>query len=69
MEPQMSADRFKIGVVGYQCETVEDEIDALVIGDDGAREYELLTSSHPAETVDDAVRFAESLTGEFAGEV
>jgi hypothetical protein len=57
-----------VGVVGPDCAKVEAIIDELVVGD-GSREYDLLTSSHPEETIDRAVQFAESLTGEFSGEV
>lgn len=55
-----------VGVVGKDCEKVEDIINELVVGD-GSREYELLTSSHPGETVCQAVAFARGLTGEFEG--
>jgi hypothetical protein len=57
-----------VGVVGEDCARVEDIIDELVVAD-GARDYHMLTSSHPNETVEDAVRFAASLTGQFQGEV
>ena len=57
-----------VGVVGPDCAKVEDIIDELVVGD-GSRDYELLTSSHPEETLDQAVAFAQSLTGDFKGEV
>jgi len=55
-----------VGVVGTDCTKVEDIIDELVVGL-GDRDYDLLTSSHPNESVADAVRFADSLTGEFEG--
>jgi len=57
-----------VGVVGKDCAKVEDIIDELVVGD-GSRAYELLTSSHPGKSVEEAVAFAASLTGNFAGEV
>jgi hypothetical protein len=57
-----------VGVVGEDCAKVEDLIDELVVGD-GSREYSLLTSSHPNVSVNEAVSFAKSLTGEFAGDV
>jgi hypothetical protein len=57
-----------VGVVGENCAKVEDIIDELVVGD-GERDYHLLTSSHPNESVEEAVHFAGSLTGEFEGEV
>ena len=43
-------------------------LDELVVGD-GSRDYDLLTSSHPDESIDEAVSFAKSLTGEHAGDV
>jgi hypothetical protein len=57
-----------VGVVGTDCAKVEDIIDELVVGL-GDRDYDLLTSSHPDESVEDAVRFAGSLTGKYEGEV
>ena len=57
-----------IGVVGPDCAKVEDIIDELVVGD-GSREYDLLTSSHPEQTIEQTVAFAQSLTGDFKGEV
>lgn len=57
-----------VGVVGKDCAKVENIIDELVVGD-GSRDYDLLTSSHPGESVEQAVAFAKSLTGEFAGDV
>jgi hypothetical protein len=55
-----------VGVVGNQCAHVEDLIDEIVVGN-GNRGYSL-TASHPGESVEDAVRFARSLTAEFAGD-
>ena len=57
-----------VGVVGTDCSKVEDIIDELVVGD-GTRDYDILTSSHPNETLKQAVEFAKSLTGDFGGEV
>ena len=57
-----------VGVVGKDCAKVEDIIDELVVGD-GSRHYDLLTSSHPAKSVEEAIAFAASLTGNFVGEV
>jgi hypothetical protein len=57
-----------VGVVGKDCAKIEDLIDELVVGD-GSRDYDLLTSSHPNESIDEAVSFAKSLTGEHAGDV
>ena len=56
-----------VGVVGVDCAKVEDIIDELVVGL-GDRDYDLLTSSHPDQSVEDAVRFADSLTGKYEGE-
>ncbi len=58
-----------VGVVGKDCSKVEDIIDQLVIGVDGNRDYDLLTSSHEGKSIEEAVEFAKALTGEFAGEV
>jgi hypothetical protein len=57
-----------VGVVGVDCAKVEDIIDELVVGF-GECDRHILTASHPNETVEDAVRFASPLTGEFEGEV
>jgi hypothetical protein len=56
-----------VGVVGRDCARVEDIIDEIVVGD-GDRDYDLLTSSHPGASVEQAVAFARSLTLEFAGD-
>ncbi len=56
-----------VGVVGEDCSRVEDTIDELVVGN-GDRDYDLLTSSHPNESVEEAVAFARSLTLEFEGQ-
>ena len=56
-----------VGVVGEDCAKVEDIIDEIVVGD-GSRDYQMLTSSHADESVEEAVRFAGSLTGEYEGE-
>ena len=57
-----------VGVVGKDCAKIEDLIDELVVGD-GSRDYDLLTSAHPGESIDEAVTFAKALTGEYAGDV
>jgi hypothetical protein len=56
-----------IAVVGPECSRVEDLIDELVVGD-GRRDRFILTSSHPGESVADAISFARLLTGEYAGD-
>ena len=55
-----------VGVVGKDCAKIEDIIDEIVVGE-GDRDYHMLTSSHEGKSVHEAVRFAESLTGEFEG--
>ena len=55
-----------VGVVGKDCSRVEDIIDEIVVGD-GSREYSLLTSSHPDESIEAAIEFARSLTLELEG--
>ena len=57
-----------VGVVGKDCAKVEDIIDELVVGDGSDEARSILTSSHPGESVDEAITFAKSLTGEFAGD-
>jgi hypothetical protein len=56
-----------VGVVGEECAKVEGIIQ-LVVGD-GSRDYKLITSIHPNASIDEAVAFANSLTGKFAGDV
>lgn len=57
-----------VGVVGPGCSRVEGLIDDMVVSDDH-RDSFMLTSSHPDESIDDVIRFARSLTGEYEGEV
>ncbi len=57
-----------VGVVGPDCSKIEEEIDELCVGD-GSNTHYMLTSSHPNETLEEAVAFARSLAGEFEGEV
>ena len=52
---------------GTRLRPVEDLIDEIVVGD-GTSDRFILTSSHPNETVADAVAFAKSLTGQYEGE-
>ena len=48
---------------------VEDIIDDLVVGDGSDPNRFILTSGHESESVEEALDFARSLTGEYAGEV
>jgi hypothetical protein len=58
-----------VGVVGLDCERIEDIVDELVVGDGGDSSRFLLTSSHPGASLQEAVRFARALVGEYEGEV
>lgn len=51
--------------VGKDCARVEAFLEKVV--GDGSRDYHLLTSSHPDESLEEVIQFAESLTGEFKG--
>ena len=66
---QFIRDRVKfVGVVGNDCEKIEEIIDEIVAGD-GSNDYSILTSSHPGESLEEVIEFARSLSLEFAGEV
>ena len=56
-------------VVGVDCQRIEDIIDELVVGDGSDTSWDLLTTSHPNESVAEVVAFARSFTGDFAGDV
>jgi len=58
-----------VGVVGVDCERIETIIDELVVGDASDLSWDLLTSSHPRESLVEAVAFARSLTMELTGDV
>jgi len=57
-----------VAVVGKDCATIEENIDELCVGD-GSNPYSMLTSSHPEETLEQAIAFAQSMTGEFSGDI
>jgi hypothetical protein len=57
-----------VGVVGVDCQRIEDIVDELVVGDGSEPGRFILTSSHPNEILADAVAFARSLSDEFSGE-
>jgi hypothetical protein len=57
-----------VAVVGEDCSRVEDIVDELVVGDGTDEKRFILTSSHPGETVAQAVEFAKSLSNEYAGQ-
>ena len=59
-----------VGVVGKDCDIIEDIIDELCIDDDSGEEgYALLTSSHVDGTIEEAVSFAQALGGKYSGTV
>ena len=59
-----------VGVVGKDCDIIEDIIDELCIdGDDEDGGYAMLTSSHVDGTIDEAISFAEALHGKYSGAV
>ena len=61
-----------VGVVGKDCEIIEDIIDELCLDDDdegAGHGYAMLTSSHVDGTIEEAVSFAQSLGGKYSGVV
>lgn len=67
---QLVVDRVEfVGVVGAECERIEDIIDELCVGPEGLGEHTILTSSHPGESLDEVVAFAKSLSLSGPGEV
>jgi len=56
-----------IAVVGEDCGWIEDLVDSYVVGD-GTKDRFILTSSHPGQSVADAIEFARSLSLEYAGD-
>jgi hypothetical protein len=58
-----------VGVVGVGASHVEDIIDEIVVGDGSNPDRFILTSSHEHESLEEALEFANALTGEFAGDV
>ena len=57
-----------VAVVGSDASLIEDIIDEVCVGD-GTRPYQMLTSSHPGDSLAMVVEFAKSLTLEYAGPV
>ena len=58
-----------LGIVGKDAVRLEDLADEVAVGDGTTTPYFLLTTSHPGESLADAVAFADALTGEHAGPV
>lgn len=58
-----------VGTVGPRCEEIENYIDeASVLAGSPERNF-VLTSSHPGETLQDAIKFAKCLGGDYEGAV
>jgi len=59
-----------VAVVGMDCEKIEDIIDEIVVGLQVFHDIkcDILTSSHPGETLEEVKEFSRRLTGELAGE-
>jgi type 1 glutamine amidotransferase len=58
-----------VGCVGRDCEAVEDLVDWVAIANGSPERNFILTSAHPGESLKQAMVFAQSLTGEYEGEV
>ena len=58
-----------VGVVGPSCEEIEGILDEVFVLAGSPERNFVLTSSHPGETLQDAVEFAECLIGEYQGAV
>lgn len=58
-----------VGAVGKDCAKVEDIIDWVAVEHGSPEQNFILTSSHEGESLEDAIEFASSLSGEYEGEV
>jgi hypothetical protein len=58
-----------VACVGQDCDAVEDLVDWVAIEAGSPERNFILTSSHADESLEDAIEFARSLTGEYEGEV
>jgi hypothetical protein len=58
-----------VGIVGKNAALIESIIDECVVGDGSDKSRFILTASHEGETLEKALEFACSLTGEYEGEV
>ena len=58
-----------VAVIGRDCAKVEDIIDELIVGDGSNPERFIVTTSHPGESLQDVVEFAESFSTDPAGKV
>jgi hypothetical protein len=51
-----------VAVVGMDCVLIEDVIDDIVVGDGRDQPRFILTSSHPGESLEDVIQFAQGIT-------
>jgi hypothetical protein len=58
-----------VGVVGPEASLTEDLIDEYVVGDGTDESRYILTANHQGKSLEEALEFARSLTGEYAGDV
>lgn len=58
-----------VAVVGPACREIEDMVDDASIAAGSPNQNFILTSSHPDESVSEAIEFAERLIGEYEGPV
>jgi len=58
-----------VAVVGKDCAKVEDIVDELIVGDGSNPHRFIVTTSHPGETIDDVIQFAESFATDPRGKV
>lgn len=53
-----------ICVTGVECQVIEGIVDELIVGDRSLSPWEVTTTSHPGEALQDVVTFANGLLGE-----
>ena len=58
-----------VAVMGTDCAKVEEIIDELIVGDGSNPQRFIVTTSHPGESLQDVVEFAESFSTEPVGKV
>lgn len=58
-----------IAVLGEDCPRIEDIIDELIVGDGSDDGRFILTTSHPGESLEEVMSFAQIVTGEHEREV
>ena len=58
-----------VGVVGKDCDLIEDIIGEMYGGDDDRHDGGLLTASHVDGTIEEAVSAAQRLGGKYSGDV